>query len=99
MGAGLTTDSPVRDNPDRSRYELDTPDGPAIASYERDGDRLALTHTIVPSQRGRRGVASRLIAGVLADVRRRELTIVPVCSFVSAYLRRHPQEGDLVSAA
>lgn len=97
MGAGMTTDAPVRDDPGRSRYELDTPDGPAIASYERDGDRLVLTHTIVPPQQEGRGVASRLIAGVLADVRRRELMIVPVCPFVSAYVRRHPEQGDLVA--
>lgn len=30
----------VRDRPARSRYELATPDGPAIAAYERDGDTL-----------------------------------------------------------
>ncbi len=87
----------VRDVPARQRYELATPDGPAVAAYERDGDRLVLTHTAVPSAQEGRGVATRLIAGVLADARARGLRIVPACPFVSAYLARHPAERDLVA--
>ena len=87
----------VHDVPDRGRYELETSSGPAIAAYERESDRLVLTHTVVPSPEEGHGVASRLIAGVLADARARELQIVPVCPFVAAYLRRHPEEADLVA--
>ena len=90
-------DATVRDDPARSRYELATPDGPAVAAYEREADRLILTHTVVPSSQEGRGVATRLIAGVLADARARGLRIVPVCPFVSAYLQRHPGERDLVA--
>lgn len=91
------TAAAVRDVPDRHRYELDTADGPAVAAYEREGDRLVLTHTVVPSAQEGHGVASRLIAGVLADARAKGLRIVPVCPFVSAYLQRHPGERDLVA--
>lgn len=87
----------VRDEQDRDRYELDTPSGPAIAAYQREGDRLVITHTAVPSAEEGHGVASRLIAGVFADVRARGLRVVPVCPFVSAYLQRHPDERDLVA--
>ena len=87
----------VRDDPSRHRYELNTPEGPAIAAYEREGDRLVLTHTVVPPAQEGQGVATRLIAGVFADARSRGLTIVPQCPFVSTYLQRHPDERDLLA--
>lgn len=90
-------DDQVRDAAERHRYELATPDGPAIAAYEREGDRLLLTHTVVPSSQEGRGIGSRLIAGVFADARARGLAIVPLCPFVSAYLQRHPEQQDLVA--
>ncbi|WP_374942770.1 GNAT family N-acetyltransferase [Sphingomonas sp.] len=92
-----TQDAEVRDVASRQRYELATPDGPAIAAYERRGDILVLTHTAVPPAQEGHGVASRLIAAVLADVRARDLRIVPSCPFVAAYLDRHPGERDLVA--
>lgn len=90
-------DLTVRDDPARRRYEVATPDGPAVAAYERQDDTLILTHTAVPPAQEGHGVASRLIAGVLADVRARGLRIVPACPFVAAYLDRHPGERDLVA--
>lgn len=97
MAEGEAVDATVREDSSRQRYQLATPDGPAIAAYERDGDRLVLTHTVVPSAQEGRGIASRLIAGVLADARDKGLKIVPVCPFVSAYLARHPEDRDLVA--
>lgn len=97
MAGDTNDDTAIRDDPSRQRYELATPDGPAIAAYERRGDTLVLSHTAVPPAQEGRGVASRLIAGVLADVRARGLRIVPACPFVAAYLDRHPEEGDLLA--
>ena len=37
-----------------------------------------------------------LVAGALADIRSRGLKLVPVCPFVLAYLKRHPEFDDLV---
>lgn len=90
-------DTPVRDNEARSRYELAAGGSVAIAAYDREGDVLAFTHTEVPAELEGRGIASRLIRGALADVRRRGLRIVPACSFVAAYVERHPEERDLVA--
>lgn len=87
----------VHDNPSQHRYELATDDGTALAVYERRGDVLAFTHTEVPEALEGRGIASRLIRGALADVRAQGLKILPLCSFVAAYLERHPEERDLVA--
>jgi GCN5-related N-acetyl-transferase len=37
------------------------------------------------------------ISVALADLRARGLKLVPVCRFVRAYLRRHPDQADLVT--
>lgn len=88
----------VRNNSAEARYELDTKAGPAIAAYERREGVVVFTHTVVPEEMEGQGVGSALIAGALADVRRQGLRIVPQCAFVAAYLRRHPEQQDLVAA-
>jgi predicted GNAT family acetyltransferase len=88
----------VRDNPDEQRYELDVDGKLAIAAYERRGGAIAFTHTEVPEALEGQGVASRLIEGALADVRRQGLKVVPICEFVAAYLDRHAEDQDLIAA-
>ena len=87
----------VVDNRAESRFELATDAGPAIAAYERDGDVLTFTHTVVPPEAEGHGVGGKLIAGALAQVRSEGLRIVPACSFVKAYVERHPEWRDLVA--
>ena len=86
----------VQDNPAESRYELRTDAGVAVADYIRQGDVLIITHTGTPPALRGQGIASRLVKAMLSDVRRRGLKIMPLCSFVDAYIERHPEERDLV---
>jgi uncharacterized protein len=56
-----------------------------------------LRHTeVAPSEEGQ-GLGGRLVAGALADIRTRGLRVVPVCMFVAAYIKRHPEQRDLVA--
>jgi predicted GNAT family acetyltransferase len=90
--------SAVRDNPARSRFELDADGVTAVANYRRDGGGvLTFTHTEVPPQARHGGIASRLIEGALAVVRARGWKIVPRCSFVEAYVDKHPEVRDLLA--
>ena len=84
----------VRHNATRGRYELDTPHGLAIAVYHQQGDRLVFTHTEVPSEDEGHGIGSELVRGALDDARRRGFKIVPACSFVVDFVRRHPEYND-----
>jgi predicted GNAT family acetyltransferase len=84
----------VRHNQARSRYELDTPHGMAIAVYAARGDTAVFTHTEVPPQDEGKGFATQLVQAALEDTRRRGLKIVPACSFVVAFVRRHPEYRD-----
>ncbi len=88
----------VIDNRVDSRFELVTDAGPAFAAYEREGDVVTFTHTVVPPEAEGHGVGSKLIAGALAQVKGEGLKIVPACAFVKAYVERHPEWRDLVAA-
>ncbi len=85
----------VRDNRGESRFELEQDGAIAFAAYRRQGDTIVFTHTIVPGELRGSGIGSRLIAGGLAAVRAEGLKVVPECSFVAAYLERHPDAADL----
>lgn len=89
----------VRDNPEALRYEL-VDDGRVVGEilYRRDPDRIVLVHTEVLPELEGHGLASRLVAGALADIRAEGRRLVPICPFVRAYLRRHPEYGDLVTS-
>jgi hypothetical protein len=85
----------VTDNRGESRFELPTDAGPAVAEYTLAGETITFTHTVVPREAEGQGVGGRLIAGALADARERGLKVVPACSFVAAYLKRHPEAAEI----
>lgn len=84
----------VRHNTSEHRYELDAPHGLAIAVYHERGDSLVFTHTEVPTADEGKGIASHLVRAALDDTRRRGLKVVPACSFVVDFVRRHPEYRD-----
>ena len=91
-------DLTVADNAEQRRYEARL--GSTVVgfiSYRLDSGRMTLIHTEVAQALEGQGIASQLVAGALDDVRRRGLTIVPICPFVRAHLRRHPEDADLVA--
>ena len=88
----------VVDNPAALRYELWTDEVLAgWIQYTRSGDVVTLVHTDVDPAFEGRGLGSVLVAGTLDDVRARGKRIRPLCPFVAAYLRRHPEYADLVA--
>lgn len=91
--------SVVRDCPERQRYELEVDGGLAFINYRRDGRVLTLTHAEVPRALRGGGVGSVLVRGALALVRERGDRVVPLCSFVEHYMRRHPEVHDLLDGA
>ena len=73
--------------PEQSRFEA--ADGQAFLSYERDGDEVAFTHTIVPPELGGRGIAGRLTETAVAWARREGLGLEARCSYVRAWLTKN----------
>ncbi len=90
--------SDVRHNEERGWYELDVGGETAVTAYRQEGGVLSFTHTEVPEALEGQGIGGRLVAGALEDVRRRGMTIVPLCSFVRHYVETHPEVQDLVAS-
>ncbi len=85
----------VRDNPTLQRFEMQVVRQMAVAEYRIAGDVFTFFHTEVPPAIEGKGMGSRLIEGALRQVRARGLKVVSRCSFVSHFLREHPEYGDL----
>ena len=73
----------VEDNPQASRFEA-TLDGQlvAVAQYERTGNQLTFTHTIVAEVAEGHGVGGKLVKFALDQARAEALVVVPQCPFV-----------------
>ena len=92
-------DAVVVDVPEASRYELRLGDRVVgFTEYRKRPDgRLVLAHTEIDEECEGRGFGSRLVAGVLEDVRRKGFNVTPLCPFVARYIELHPQYHDLVA--
>ena len=91
-------DLTVTDVPEAGRYEARADDRVlGLAAYQRQGDQVVFTHTEVDPDAEGGGVGSTLVRGALDDVRARGLRAVPRCSFVRAWIDRHPDYADLVA--
>lgn len=85
----------VRDNSRKSRFEIEIDGHLALADYRIAQGVMDLYHTESPAALAGRGVASRLIRTALISARAQGLKVRPTCSFVAAYLKRHPEFADL----
>ena len=92
-----TTPTPdVRHEADRNRFIAQVDGVEAVLEYARRPGVIALTHTEVPPAIGGRGVAAALVARALEFARAEDLKVIPECSYVATYFRRHPQDADLL---
>lgn len=87
----------VRDNSRELRYEA-LSDGRLIGliRYRLEPGVVVLVHSEIDLALEGTGLGSELVRGALADIRARGLKVVPHCQFVADYLRRHPEDADLV---
>lgn len=88
----------VRDNRAANRFEAEIGGALAFAAYRLEDGRITLDHTVVPRQLEGRGIGSALIKSALQSARERGLKVVPECSFVAAYMKRHPETQDLLAS-
>jgi len=89
----------VRDNAKELRYELLDDSGAMIGEirYVLEAGAVALVHTEVDPEFQGHGLASELVQGAINDLRERGLKMIPVCPYVRAWLRRHPEQADLAA--
>lgn len=94
----MTPDSThaVIHQPEASRFVVETPRGAALCAYRVQDGVAVLHHTLVPPPLEGRGIAGALVAATLAWARQQGLRVRPTCSYVAAYMQRHPETQDLL---
>lgn len=70
-----------------------------FATYRRRDPAVVVAHVETLAPHRGQGYASRLMAGIVAMVRRDGRTIVPLCPFAVDYLRERPGDADVVYGA
>lgn len=95
----MSEDATVVHDPEAHRYRL-LLEGAEVGelTYRALGERkVAFLHTGVQPELQGGGLGNVLVAAAVHDARRHGLEIVPVCPFVAAYIRRHPEPGGPVT--
>lgn len=88
----------VEENPAKHRFEILVDDALAgFTAYVPRGEVLVFTHIEVDQRYQNMGVGAALVRGTLDQIRERGGRVVPQCPFVSAFIKRHPEYGDLVT--
>lgn len=86
----------VIDNQEGKQYEMHVEGKVVKIEYIRAKHKIYLTHTEVPKSLEGRGLATSIVQKVLEDIDKKELTLIPLCPFVAAYIKKHPEWKRLV---
>lgn len=86
----------VANNKANSRFEASVEGRIAFLSYRCSPGEIAFTHAETPGELEGRGIASRITQAALEFARAHDLKVVPLCPFVTWYIREHPEHMDLV---
>ncbi len=91
-------DIPVRHDEAGHRFTAEVGGQTAELTYVlREPNVVIFHHTYVPHAGRGSGVAGALAAAALDWARASGFGVVPVCSYVAAYMQRHPQYEDLLA--
>ena len=98
MGSSsVSTSVEIRHNAAARRFEAAIDKLLCRCDYRMHGGTMMLVHTEVPPQLEGRGFASMLVRAAFDHARKNGLDVLPVCSFVSAWVRRHPEVEPLLA--
>jgi len=88
----------IRNNEEESQFETTVDGHTALAAYDlEDPNRIVFTHTEVPEALSGRGLAGAIVKYGLDYAREKNLTVVPQCSYVAAFVKRHSEYADLLA--
>ena len=73
------------------RFEITQDGHTAYADYRRDVTTLYIDYVFAPEALRGTGAAGRLMAAIMDYAQSEALTIVPICGYAVAWLKRHPK--------
>ncbi len=86
----------IEHHPAQSRFEYAAGGDLAVCEYRREGSCWILFHTFVPESMRGTGIAAAVVKTALDHIRAEKGHVVPDCSYVAAYIQRHPDYAPLL---
>lgn len=80
------------------RFEAVVDGTRCVLEYRLRDDVMSIDHTEVPAAVGGRGIAGDLVRAAFDTARRSGWRVLPNCSYAAAWVERHPEFRDLVTA-
>lgn len=87
----------VINHPERQRFELR--DGRRLigwTAYQQTAELVVFTHTEIREEYTGQGLAGLLVRETLDQLRAQHMPVLPQCSFVASWIRKHPDYADLL---
>ena len=81
---------------EKKRFEVRIGDDIVELDYRLDEGVISFTHTGVPRVLEGRGIGSQIVRAGLDYAREQGYKVLPLCSFVGAYIQRHDEYADLL---
>jgi predicted GNAT family acetyltransferase len=88
---------PLHLNEDQQRFEMNIDGEYAVINYRQTNGVVNLVHTEVSEELEGKGVAAALVTKTLQYLDQHQLKMVPSCTYVQYYLRRHPEWNRIVA--
>lgn len=85
-------------NKEKHQYEFHINRYTPLIEYiiNKDGN-IYLTHTEVPRALGGQGIGTELVEKTLEDIDNSGTKVIPLCPFVTAYIKKNPQWMRIVA--
>jgi predicted GNAT family acetyltransferase len=85
-------------NENKKRFELPVDGHIAFVEFMLDKDNIMyLTHTEVPGALEGKGIGKSIVEETLQYIKEHHYTLAPLCPFVAAYLKRHPEWQQILA--
>lgn len=89
----------IQHDKDNQKFFIPKALSEAYLTYEQVSDEvLDFKSTFVPEVFRGQGVAAKLVKAGLGYAKDKGFTVIPTCSYVDAYIRRHPDEYGMLLA-
>lgn len=87
----------VEHDPQRGRFHATVQGHLCVCDYRLRDGVMVMTHTEVAPELEGRGIAAVLVRAALAHAAAHRLKVRPICSYVTSYMRRHPETQPLLA--
>lgn len=80
------------------RFTIPAPEGASYLEYKTESGTLTVLHTVVPPALGGRGIAASLAEAAAAYAEAEGLVLASDCSYMTAWMKRHPRRQPPIPA-